>query len=303
MRKPPGRPEEGALMPSPLPCPRVHTIPWCRLGKTWQDRGGGRVHTIPWCRLGKTWQHGRAVPSLPGPRCNPTCPITIRSPRESVASGTSGETSRVAEGELPSIYEEIEALGLTPVTQGEDDPLLAGLDLSNLTLAPPVPCPLPLTATFAPTSEGSQGCSICPAVGGTLLLAAESTEAIAGALRLGPELHGLPLKGVGRLTSFPGGDPTDGAVTTMPAVVPEPSIMEGPLPHPHLPEPDRERPSSNGLAPGAQDPTFAPLPGSAPNPCLALPLDPCPAPDVNPAPVPPPPVLSLPPLGPSSPRS
>ncbi|CAM5160538.1 unnamed protein product [Natator depressus] len=213
-----------------------------------------------------------------------TTPVSLGA---SVASGTSGETSGVVEGELPCIYEEIGALGLTPVTQGEDDPLLAALDLSDLTPAPPSPCPLPLTATFAPTSEGSQGSSICPAVGGTTLLAAEPTEATAGALRLGLEPHGLPLEGVGRPISSPGEDPTDGAGIIMLATAPEPSSIEGPLPHPHPPEPDREGPFSSGLPPRALDSTFAPLPGSAPNPCLALTPDPCPAPDVNPAPVPP----------------
>ncbi|CAM4566007.1 unnamed protein product [Caretta caretta] len=173
------------------------------------------------------------------------------------------------------------------VTQGEDDPLLAGLDLSDLAPAPPVPCPLPPPVTFATASEGPQGSSICPAVSGTLRLDAEPTEATAGALWLGPEPHGLPLEDVGRLTSFPGGDPTAGAVAPLPVVVPESDILEGPLPHPHLPEPDREGPFSTGLAPGAQAPALAPLPGSVPDPCLALPRDPCPAPDVNPAPAPP----------------
>ncbi|CAM4599578.1 unnamed protein product [Lepidochelys olivacea] len=220
----------------------------------------------------------------------PPAPLPLTTPVSlgaSVASGTSGEASGVAAGELPSIYEEIEALGLTPVTQGEDDPLLAGLDLSDLAPTPPVPCPLPLPVTFATASEGPQGSSICPAVSGTLRLDAEPTEATAGAFWLGPEPHGLPLEDVGRLTSFPGGDPTAGAVAPLPVVVPEPDILEGPLPHPHLPEPDREGPFSTGLAPGAQAPALAPLPGSVPNPCLALPRDPCPAPDVNPAPAPP----------------
>ncbi|CAM4599594.1 unnamed protein product [Lepidochelys olivacea] len=179
----------------------------------------------------------------------PPAPLPLTTPVSlgaSVASGTSGEASGVAAGELPSIYEEIEALGLTPVTQGEDDPLLAGLDLSDLAPTPPVPCPLPLPVTFATASEGPQGSSICPAVSGTLRLDAEPTEATAGAFWLGPEPHGLPLEDVGRLTSFPGGDPTAGAVAPLPVVVPEPDILEGPLPHPHLPEPDREGPFSTG---------------------------------------------------------
>ncbi|EMP36087.1 Aspartyl/asparaginyl beta-hydroxylase, partial [Chelonia mydas] len=208
------------------------------------------------------------------------------SPEASVASGTGGENSGVVEGELPSIYEEIEALGLYPVTQREDDPLPAGLDLSNLTPAPPSPCSLPLTAVSAPSSKGSLGSSICPAVGGTLLLAAEPTEATASAVRLGPEPHGLPLMGMWRPTSFPGGDPTEDVVATTSAVVLEPSITEGPLPCPQLPELDREGPFPSGLATAAQDPAFAPLQDSAPDPCLAPTLDPCLAPDVNPVPLP-----------------
>ncbi|EMP42574.1 Sodium-dependent neutral amino acid transporter B(0)AT3 [Chelonia mydas] len=160
------------------------------------------------------------------------------SPEVSVASGTGGENSGVVEGELPSIYEEIEALGLIPVTQGEDDRLPAGLDLSDLTLAPPSPCSLPLTAASASTSEGSLGSSICPATGDTLLTAAEPTEAMASAMRLGPEPHGMSLVGMGQPTSFPGRDPTDDAVATTPAMEPEPGITEGPLPTPQIPELD-----------------------------------------------------------------
>ncbi|EMP35356.1 hypothetical protein UY3_07528 [Chelonia mydas] len=61
------------------------------------------------------------------------------SPEVTVASGASGENPGVADSDLPSIYEEIEALGLTPVTQGEDDPMPAGLDLGDLTPAPLFP--------------------------------------------------------------------------------------------------------------------------------------------------------------------
>ncbi|EMP31044.1 hypothetical protein UY3_11831 [Chelonia mydas] len=103
---------------------------------------------------------------------------------------------------------------------------------------------------------------------------------------LGPEPHGLSLVGVGQPTSFPGRDPTEDAVATTPAAVPEPSIMEGPLPTPQLPELDQEGPFPSGLATEAQDPAFAPLPDSAPDPCPAPTLDPCSAPDVNPVPVP-----------------
>ncbi|EMP35417.1 hypothetical protein UY3_07380 [Chelonia mydas] len=77
-------------------------------------------------------------------------------PEATVIAGSRGETPRVAEDYLSSMYEEIEALGLTPVTQGEDDLLPAGLDLGKLTPVPLSPCSLPLTAFLGGhPSEGS----------------------------------------------------------------------------------------------------------------------------------------------------
>ncbi|CAM4587037.1 unnamed protein product [Caretta caretta] len=67
-------------------------------------------------------------------------------PKATVEAGPRGGAPEVAEDDLSSMYEEIEALGLTPVTQGEDDLLPAGLDLGNLTPVPLSPCSLPLTA-------------------------------------------------------------------------------------------------------------------------------------------------------------
>ncbi|CAM4427094.1 unnamed protein product [Caretta caretta] len=92
-------------------------------------------------RKGSTVPPLETLPSK-DPDGAPPAPLPLTTPVSlgaSVAPGTSGEASGVAAGELPSIYEEIEALGLTPVTQGEDDPLLADLDLSDLAPAPPVP--------------------------------------------------------------------------------------------------------------------------------------------------------------------
>ncbi|EMP28009.1 hypothetical protein UY3_14895 [Chelonia mydas] len=79
----------------------------------------------------------------PSSRMSPESPAN---PEATVEAGARGETPRVAEGDLSSMFEEIEALGLTPVTQGEDDLLLGGLDLGNLTPVPLSPCSLPLTA-------------------------------------------------------------------------------------------------------------------------------------------------------------
>ncbi|EMP34850.1 hypothetical protein UY3_07987 [Chelonia mydas] len=98
------------------------------------------------------------------------------SPEASVTSGSGGENPRVVEGDLPSIYEEIKALGLTPVTQREDDPLLVDLDLRDLSPAPLSPYSLTLTVVSASAPKGPLGSSICPAAGGTPLTAAEPTE-------------------------------------------------------------------------------------------------------------------------------
>ncbi|CAM4493011.1 unnamed protein product [Caretta caretta] len=80
------------------------------------------------------------APSARTPPEPPTKPQAI------VEAGPRGEAPGVAGVGLSSVYAEIEALDLTPVTQGEDDLLPAGLDLDNLTPAPLSPCSLPLIA-------------------------------------------------------------------------------------------------------------------------------------------------------------
>ncbi|EMP32606.1 hypothetical protein UY3_10252 [Chelonia mydas] len=82
-----------------------------------------------------------------------TLPKAPVNPEATVVAGASGENPGAVESVLSSMFEEIEALYLTPVTQGEDDLLPANLDLSDLT--PPLfsPCSLPLTVASAPTSE------------------------------------------------------------------------------------------------------------------------------------------------------
>ncbi|CAM4687987.1 unnamed protein product [Lepidochelys olivacea] len=67
-------------------------------------------------------------------------------PDVTAEAGPSGEAPGVVGVGLSSVYAEIEALDLTPVTQGGDDLLPAGLDLGNLTPGPLSPCPFPLTA-------------------------------------------------------------------------------------------------------------------------------------------------------------
>ncbi|CAM5103769.1 unnamed protein product [Natator depressus] len=67
-------------------------------------------------------------------------------PEATAEAGPRGEAPGVAGVGLSSVYAEIEALDLTPVTQGEDDLLPAGLRLGNLTPAPFSPYSLPLIA-------------------------------------------------------------------------------------------------------------------------------------------------------------
>ncbi|EMP27727.1 hypothetical protein UY3_15180 [Chelonia mydas] len=130
------------------------------------------------------------------------------SPEATIASGASGENPGVAESDLPSIYEEIKALGLTPVIQGVDDPMPAGLDLGDLTPAPLFPCSIPLTAISAPTSEEPLDSSINLATDVIPLTATEPVEVTASATRPVPEPPGAPLVGVEQLTSILGGGPT-----------------------------------------------------------------------------------------------
>ncbi|TFK03194.1 myelin protein zero-like protein 3 [Platysternon megacephalum] len=201
----------------------------------------------------------------------PLPPTPPAMPEASVASGASGVDPGVAGGELRSIFEEIEALGLTPVTQGEDDPLPAGLDLADLTPASPSPCSILLTAVSAPASEGPLDSLTCPAAGGTPLTAAEPVEATAGATRSGPELPGESLVGVGQPSSFPGGDPIGvfsppDAVADPSAIEPEPGISGDPLSTPQTPESELVGPPSAHPAHGARDPAFVPPPGPPPDP-------------------------------------
>ncbi|CAM4475689.1 unnamed protein product, partial [Lepidochelys olivacea] len=67
-------------------------------------------------------------------------------PEAAVEAGPRGEAPGVAGVGLSSVYAEIEALDLTPVTQGGDDLLPAGLELGSLTPASLSPCSLPLFA-------------------------------------------------------------------------------------------------------------------------------------------------------------
>ncbi|EMP27475.1 hypothetical protein UY3_15435 [Chelonia mydas] len=231
---------------------------------------GGEDMAAPQGHITPPWN------SLPSEAPNGVSPAPLpseapASPEATAALGASGENPGVVEGDLRSIYEEIEALGLTPVTQGEDDPLPAGLDLGDLTPAPFSPCSLPLTIVSPPTSEEPLDCSTNPAADGTPLMASKPAEAMASATRPGPEPPGAPLVGVEQSTSFPVRGPTEDspppdAVAAKPTIEPAPGIGENPLPNPQTLEPDREVPLPSYLASGAQNLTFAPAPATDANP-------------------------------------
>ncbi|CAM5127746.1 unnamed protein product, partial [Natator depressus] len=121
-----------------------------------------------------------------------TLPEAPVNPKTTVVAGAGGENPGAAESVLSSIFKEIEALDLTPVTQGEDDLLPANLDLGDLT--PPLfsPCSLPLTVASAPTSEEPLDSSTNPAADGTLLTTTEPAQVTAGATWPGHESPGHP---------------------------------------------------------------------------------------------------------------
>ncbi|XP_067419401.1 proline-rich protein 36-like [Emydura macquarii macquarii] len=184
----------------------------------------------------------------------------------------------VAEGDYGAIFAEIEALGLTPVTQGEDDPLSPGLGLGGLLPALPLP-PSPLSQTAVPALElPSSDAPECPAVAGFPSAAAGPLEATASAEQPGPGASEA-----GQLSLSPSGGPAlsrplsvVGAVGAELVLAPGPSVIEGPLPDPTPLPPalGSEESSPGGAAPGAADPH--PGPASAP--------DPTPGPDSAPAP-------------------
>ncbi|XP_067417517.1 proline-rich protein 36-like [Emydura macquarii macquarii] len=194
----------------------------------------------------------------------------------------------VAEGDYSSIFAEIESLGLTPVTQGEDDPLPPGLDLGGLMPALPLP-PSPLPQTAVPALElPPPDAPDCLAVAGLPSAAAEPLEATASAEQPGPGASEA-----GQLSLTPPGGPDlsrplslAGAVGAEPVLAPGPSVAEGPPPDPTplTPELGPEESSPGGAALGAPDPH--PAPASVP--------DPAPGPDSVPAPdfVPVPPLPS-----------
>ncbi|EMP39023.1 hypothetical protein UY3_03742 [Chelonia mydas] len=81
----------------------------------------------------------------------PSVPPAVVDTGAITALAPDGEDSGAVGTGFTSIFEEIEALGLTPVTQGEDDPQSEGLDLDGGSVPPPPPpSPCPSLPTVAP---------------------------------------------------------------------------------------------------------------------------------------------------------
>ncbi|TFJ97766.1 structure-specific endonuclease subunit slx1 [Platysternon megacephalum] len=157
-----------------------------------------------------------------------------------VAPFAGGEDSGAVGTDFTSIFEEIEALGLILVTQGEDDPPPEGLDLGG-SLAPPPPpppCPSPHAVAPALVLGAPLALPISLAVDTTLCEAAKPLGEMADAERLGPGPVGTPsTTWMERLVSPPEGGPHDDSI--MPdavaagdtlAVTPMPGDGEGPPP-------------------------------------------------------------------------
>ncbi|CAM5102955.1 unnamed protein product [Natator depressus] len=198
-----------------------------------------------------------------------TLPKAPVKPEATIVAGASGENPGATESVLSSKFEEIEALNLTPVAQGEDDLLPANLNLGDLT--PPLfsPCSLPLTAVSAPTSEEPLDSSTDPAADGTPLTTTEPAQVTAGAMRLGHELPGAPPIGAEQSISFLGGGPTEDnpppdAVAAKSTIEPAPGITESSLPTHLTLEPDREAPPSSCLPPETQNLASARAPAPTP---------------------------------------
>lgn len=210
---------------------------------------------------------GGTLPPLP--------PKPPESSKASIASGA-GEELPGEVGDVSSIFEEIEAQGLTPVTQGKNDPLPAGLALGDFT--PPSP---PHDHCSHSHFWGAPGLFHLSVVH-TSLKAAKPIEATAHAMWPGPESPGAPLAVAGQPTSFLGGDPTANspsidAMAAAPTMEKEPGITEGPIPIPLTPESSRE-----------MTPWVAWLLGlMVPFPLLSLTplLIPAPTPDADPVPL------------------
>ncbi|EMP24941.1 hypothetical protein UY3_18012 [Chelonia mydas] len=199
-----------------------------------------------------------------------TLPEAPVNPEATVVAGAGRENPGTAENVLSSMFEEIEALDLTPVAQEEDDLLPANLDLGDLT--PPLfsPCSLPLTAASAPTSEEPLDSSIDPAADGTPLTTTEPAQVTAGATQPRHESPGAPSVGAEQSTSFPGGGPTEdnpppNAVAAKSTIKHAPGVTESSLPTPLTLEPDPEAPPSSCLPPETQNLASPPAPALTPS--------------------------------------
>nr|XP_014431734.1 basic proline-rich protein-like [Pelodiscus sinensis] len=248
--------------------------------------------------------HEEASDGAP-PAQAPIAPPSV--PAEVIGALVAGGEGSGAEGmELSSIFEEIEALGLTPLTQGEDDPPPAGLGLGGDSVAPPPPLPNPVSQVADPilTLGAPLILPTGPADSSAGTDAAEPPGATAGAERPSPGAEGAPppVTGVGRSSSLPvGGPPQDTILADAEALIlafpSEPGVgADPPVPDPDPQVPIREAPQPGGMATGdpfpdpAWDSDAPPRPDPPPTPASALyePIsgtEPSPVPDPSPTPM------------------
>ncbi|CAM4550739.1 unnamed protein product [Lepidochelys kempii] len=136
-------------------------------------------------------------------------------PEAAVEAGPRGEAPGVAGVGLSSVYAEIEALDLTPVTQGGDDLLPAGLELGSLTPASLSPCSLPLFAF--PGEHPAEGGPPPDAV--TAKITMEPAPSIIGS----PSPSPLTLDSAQEALSFSCSPPAPQSLTPAPAPTPAPA--------------------------------------------------------------------------------
>ncbi|EMP23946.1 hypothetical protein UY3_19013 [Chelonia mydas] len=228
---------------------------------------------------------------------------------------TGGKDSGAAGTEFTSIFEEIEALGLIPVTQEEDDPAPVSLDLgADSVPPPPPPSPCPSLPAVAPALVlgAPLALPICLAADGTSPEAAQPPQATADAERSGPGPVGAPsTTQMEQLASPLERGPTEVSVVpdTMAAgdvclTAPVTGVGEGPSLTlvPLSPNSGQEEPHPDSPASGDCEPisvpapvlTPAPSPSPAPVPILAFVPAPTPSSVLVPGPIPAPDPISVP---------
>ncbi|CAM4577298.1 unnamed protein product [Caretta caretta] len=144
-----------------------------------------------------------------------TLPEPPADPEVAIEAGPRGEAPGVAGVGLSPVYAEIEALDLTPVTQGGDDLLPAGLELGSLTPASLSPCSLPLIVF---PGEHSADSGPPPDA-----MAAKTTMEPASSIIGSPLPHPLTLDSAQEALSFSCLPPAPQSLTSAPAPTPAPA--------------------------------------------------------------------------------